>query len=112
MNQASLPTILIAGAGLGGLTAALALLRRGYRVRVLEQAPQLRELGAGIQLSANANRALFNLGLEKPLMEVACPAAGKRIRLWSTGQTWPLFDLGSESVQRYGYPYLTVYRAD
>lgn len=112
MNQASLPTILIAGAGLGGLTAALALLRRGYRVRVLEQAPQLRELGAGIQLSANANRALFNLGLEKPLMEVACPAAGKRIRLWSTGQTWPLFDLSSESVQRYGYPYLTVYRAD
>ncbi|ARP87403.1 FAD-dependent monooxygenase [Bordetella genomosp. 9] len=111
-NASSHPDVLIAGAGLGGLTAALALLRRGLRVRVLEQAPALRELGAGIQLSANANRALFNLGLEEALLRVASPAAGKRIRLWNTGQTWPLFDLGAQSVARYGYPYLTIYRAD
>jgi salicylate hydroxylase len=72
----------------------------------------LRELGAGIQLSANANRALFNLGLGDTLTRIASTAAGKRIRLWSTGQTWPLFDLGGQSVQRYGFPYLTIYRAD
>lgn len=106
------PSILIAGAGLGGLTAALALLRRGYRVRVLEQAAELREIGAGIQLSANANRALYRLGLGDALASVAGSTAGKRIRLWSTGQTWPLFDLGGESLQRYGYPYHTIYRAD
>ncbi|WP_338880074.1 FAD-dependent monooxygenase [Achromobacter veterisilvae] len=106
------PLFLIAGAGLGGLTAALALQRRGLRVRVLEQAQVLREVGAGIQLSANANRVLYQLGLEDALMEVARPTAGKRIRLWSSGRTWPLFDLGAESVARYGYPYLTIYRAD
>lgn len=106
------PLVIVAGAGLGGLTAALALLRRGFRVRVLEQAAALGEVGAGIQLSANANRALFNLGLADALSKVANPAAGKRIRLWSTGQTWPLFDLGGESVARYGFPYYTLYRAD
>lgn len=110
--SASQPRILIAGGGLGGLTAALALLRRGYPVRVLEQASELREVGAGIQLSANANRVLFDLGLEPALRAVAAPAAGKRIRLWNTGQTWPLFDLGAESVARYGFPYFTIYRAD
>ncbi|HTK01315.1 MAG TPA: FAD-dependent monooxygenase [Bordetella sp.] len=104
--------VLIAGAGLGGLTAALALLRRGFPVRVLEQASELRELGAGIQLSANANRALFKLGLGDVLTGVASTANGKRIRLWNTGQTWPLFDLGAQSVAHYGYPYLTIYRAD
>lgn len=106
------PSILIAGAGLGGLTAALALMKRGYRVCVLEQASQLGEVGAGIQLSANANRVLYQLGLEKELLAVAAPAAGKKIRLWSSGETWQLFDLGGESVERYGYPYFTIYRAD
>jgi len=111
-HSTSSPLFLIAGAGLGGLTAALALQRRGLRVRVLEQAQELREVGAGIQLSANANRVLYRLGLEAALMDVARPTAGKRIRLWSSGRTWPLFDLGAESVARYGYPYLTIYRAD
>jgi salicylate hydroxylase len=64
---ASTPTIIIAGAGIGGLTAALALARAGLRVRVLEQATRLEETGAGLQLSANATRILLALGLEERL---------------------------------------------
>ena len=104
--------MLIAGAGLGGLTAALALLKRGIDADVYEQAGELREVGAGLQLSANGNRALFQLGLEGAMAEWACEAAGKEIRLWNTGQTWKLFDFGAESVRRYGYPYYTLYRPD
>ncbi len=104
--------ILIAGAGLGGLTAALALIRRGHAVEVLEQATRLGEVGAGLQLSANATRVLDGLGLADPLARVASQPAGKEVRLWSTGQTWKLFDLGPESVARWGHPYLTLYRPD
>ncbi len=106
------PHILIAGAGIGGLTAALALLRRGFDVDVYEQASELKEVGAGVQISANGTRALFTLGLGEELQRLAVEAEGKEIRLWSTGQTWKLFDLGAESIKRYGFPYLTVYRPD
>ena len=104
--------ILIAGAGIGGLSAALALLQRGYAVQVCEQASALREVGAGLQLSPNALRALYRLGLGDALRAVASEAAGKEIRLWSTGQTWKLFDLGAKCVEQYGYPYFTLYRPD
>jgi salicylate hydroxylase len=106
------PHILIAGGGIGGLTAALALLRRGFEVDVYEQAPELREVGAGVQISANGSRALDALGVGEDVARLSCEAAGKEIRLWSTGQTWKLFDLGAESVARYGFPYFTVYRPD
>lgn len=46
------------------------------------------------------------------LKALSCEAAGKEIRLWSSGETWKLFDLGKASVERYGYPYFTVYRPD
>ena len=46
------------------------------------------------------------------LRALSCEAVGKEVRLWSTGQTWKLFDLGAESISRYGFPYLTVYRPD
>src|SRR5689334_12289233 len=105
-------SILIAGAGIGGLTAALALQQRGFRVRVFEQGPELREIGAGLQLSANGTRVLFALGLERALMDIAWGPAGKEVRLWNTGETWPLFDLGLVSVQRYGFPYVMAHRAD
>jgi salicylate hydroxylase len=104
--------ILIAGAGIGGLTAALALLKRGFDVQVCEQAAELREVGAGLQLSPNGLRALYRLGLDDALRAVASEPAGKEIRLWSTGQTWKLFDLGATSVAQYGYPYFMMYRPD
>jgi len=104
--------VIIAGAGIGGLTAALALLRQGIDVQVLEQATELREVGAGVQLSPNATRTLFKLGLNEALLSLACVASGKQIRLWNSGQSWTLFDLGTESMERYGYPYVTMHRMD
>ena len=104
--------ILIAGGGIGGLTAALALLQRGFDVEIYEQAGELKEVGAGLQLSANGNRVLYALGLGDALRALSCEAKAKEIRLWNTGDTWKLIDLGAVSVERYGFPYFTVYRPD
>lgn len=104
--------IAIVGAGLGGLCAALALLRRGFEVQVFEQAPQLAEVGAGLQLSANATRVLFELGLERQVMASAVVPEAKLIRLWDTGQAWKGFDVGPVSVELYGFPYVTLHRHD
>src|SRR6202162_6145376 len=104
--------VAIVGGGIGGLAAALALLRRGIDVDVYEQAPELRELGAGVQISANGTRVLHALGLKEALEKVQVLPAGKAIRLWNTGQSWKLFDLGLESVERYGFPYITIHRGD
>lgn len=104
--------VIVAGGGIGGLTAALALLRRGFDVQVYEQAPELKEVGAGVQISPNGTRILSALGVGDELTKRSCQALGKEIRLWSTGQTWQLFDLGAVSIEQYGFPYLTVYRPD
>jgi len=106
------PRVLIAGAGLCGLTTALALLQRGYDVRVFEQVSELREVGAGVQLGANGTRVLIALGLEAAMRRIVCEPTGKEIRLWTTGQTWRVFDLGVGSVQRYGAPYWMAHRGD
>lgn len=111
MNKKDL-RILISGGGIGGLAAALALLKRGFDVEVYEQASELKEVGAGLQLSANGNRVLYALGLGDALRTLSCEAKAKEIRLWSTGATWKLFDLGAVSVEHYGFPYFTVYRPD
>jgi len=104
--------IAIVGAGIGGLTAALSLIRQGIGVDVYEQAPELKELGAGVQISSNGTRVLYALGLGEAIERLGVIVAGKEIRLWSTGQTWKLFDLGAESVERYGSPYMMFHRGD
>jgi salicylate hydroxylase len=106
------PRVLIAGAGICGLTTALAMLRRGFDVQVFEQAAELRELGAGLQLSANGTRVLIELGLGETMRRIVCEPAGKEIRLWNTGQTWQPFDFGAGSVERYGAPYWMAHRGD
>jgi salicylate hydroxylase len=65
-----------------------------------------------LQLAANGTRVLHELGIADRLKPLACEATGKEVRLWSSGETWKLFDLGAVSIERYGYPYLTVYRPD
>ena len=104
--------IAIVGGGIGGLTAALALIRQGIEVEVYEQAPELKELGAGVQISSNGTRVLYTLGLAEAIERVGVIVAGKEIRLWSTGQTWKLFDLGAVSIERYGFPYMMFHRGD
>ncbi len=106
------PHVLIAGAGVGGLTAALALLKRGFDVDIYEQAPEIMEVGAGFQISANGTRVLYELGLGPEIEAIRWEPEGKEIRVWNTGETKKLFDLGAESVERYGFPYLTFHRAD
>jgi len=68
-------TIVVAGAGIGGLTASLALARQGFRVIILEKAPRLEEIGAGLQLSPNASRVLVDLGLRSRLSRAVTPEA-------------------------------------
>ena len=103
---------MVVGAGIGGLTCALALVQRGIDVKVYEQAPELREIGAGVQLSANGMRVLHALGLEQALDAWAVRPQAKEIRHWQSGRTWKLFDLGVVSEQRYGAPYIFIHRAD
>jgi salicylate hydroxylase len=104
--------VVIIGAGIGGLAAALALIRQGVGVDVYEQAPELKEVGAGVQISSNGTRVLYALGLGEAAERLGVVVAGKEIRLWSTGQTWKLFDLGAISVERYGFPYMMFHRGD
>jgi salicylate hydroxylase len=106
------PKVLIAGAGIAGLVAGLSLLQRDIDVEIFEQASELRELGAGVQLSANGTRVLIALGLEREMLGIASEPSGKQIRLFSTGRTWKLLDLGVSSRAIYGAPYWMVHRGD
>lgn len=104
--------VIIAGGGIGGMAAALSLLRRGHDVEVYEQAAELGEVGAGVQISPNGARALDDLGVFETLKAASCAPRRKEFRLWNTGRAWPMFDLGPMAIEKYGYPYLTVYRPD
>ena len=106
------PRILIAGAGIGGIVAALALLQRGFDVALYEQAAELRELGAGVQISPNGSRVLRELGLEPAMEAIASVPTTKEMRLFNTGQAWRVQDLGANAVARYGSPYWLVHRGD
>jgi salicylate hydroxylase len=104
--------IVIVGGGIGGLAAALSLLKRGLDVEVYEQAPELKEVGAGIQISSNGTRVLYALGLEDALKRVQVLPSRRVIRHWSTGETWNWFDLGASTAQRYGTPHVMLHRGD
>ena len=105
-------TIVIIGGGIGGLAAALALLKRGLDVEIHEQAGELKEVGAGIQISSNGTRVLYALGLEAALKRVQVLPSRRVIRHWSTGETWNWFDLGATTAQRYGTPHVMLHRGD
>jgi 2-polyprenyl-6-methoxyphenol hydroxylase-like FAD-dependent oxidoreductase len=105
-------TILIAGAGIGGLTAAKALADKGFRVVLYEQAAHLQETGAGIQLSPNATRALMALGLADQLEPYVVIPQAVSIRQAASGREIARIPLGDDIAFRYGTPYWTAHRAD
>src|ERR1700674_5217852 len=78
--------VAIIGAGIGGLTAAVALRQRGFAVSVYEQADQLGEIGAGIQLSPNASRVLLALGLDRQFEAIAFEPNRHVVRNWKSGR--------------------------
>jgi salicylate hydroxylase len=104
--------LLIAGAGLGGLAAAIAAQRAGASARVCEQAPELLEVGAGLQLGPNATRVLENWGLLPALLEAAALPAMLKVRSADDGRVLGQIALGDDALRRYGAPYATVHRAD
>jgi salicylate hydroxylase/6-hydroxynicotinate 3-monooxygenase len=104
-------SIAVIGAGIGGLTAAACLLRLGLRVDVYEQAPQFAPVGAGIQLTANAMKALGGLGLIEQLRGIGFVPAAFRSREWDTGNITNVLTMGKALEQRYGAPDLMIHRA-
>ena len=106
------PHLLVAGAGIGGLAAALALARKGFGVTVLEQSTQFGDVGAGIQISPNASRLLAGWGLLPALEAMAVRPEALEIHSHASGRLLFRSALGEQAVQRYGAPYLHLHRAD
>ena len=104
--------IAVIGAGIGGLAAALCLEQKGFKLTIFEKSGLTGELGAGIQLSPNPLKILFNLGMEQPLRSHASLSEFISIRDWENGRLIKETPLNPESEQNYGYPYLHIHRAD
>ena len=104
--------IAVVGAGIGGLSAALALARRGFEVQVYERATSLGEIGAGIHMSPNGNKVLNALGLREVLAAVAARPLAISTRDYATGI--PNFEgpLDSAFEARFGAPFYSFHRAD
>jgi len=104
--------IAVIGAGLGGLAAGVALRQAGFNVDVYEQAPELTEIGGGINLGPNAVRVLYRLGLRPALDREAVRPLSTHQRRWQDGRTLQLAPLNPRCEELYGAPHLTVHRAD
>lgn len=105
------PTILIAGAGIGGLALALALARKGFGVTLFEKRSRFEEAGAGIQLSPNASGPLIGLGLSSPLSRRAVTPDALRIRRLRDGKAIGTMAT-ADAKARYGSPFWVIRRAD
>jgi salicylate hydroxylase len=104
--------ILVAGGGIGGLVTAFALARQGFAVRVFEQSPEFREVGAGIQLGPNIFRVLDKIGLKEAVLGDAHRPPAQEMRDALTGRLITRVPLDDAFVERFGQPYAVTHRAD
>ncbi len=104
--------VAIVGAGIGGLTAAVALARAGFEVEVFEQAASLGEIGAGVTLSPNAMFGLRFLGLEEIAIARGFEPQRQRIQHWKDGRILAARDRGDAVRAKYGAPVICIHRAD
>lgn len=102
----------ILGAGIGGLCAAIALQRAGYQVRVFEQAKAFMRVGADINLTPNAVRALDGLGVGEGIRRFAARPTHRISRLWDSGEETSRLEMADAAERQYGAPQLTIHRAD
>jgi salicylate hydroxylase len=112
LMEVDMAKVLVAGGGIGGLSAALACAGVGHRVAVHERALDATEVGAGVQLGPNVVKILYGWGLQKALSAVAAFPEQLTVRNASSSIKLGVLRLGQAFVQRYGAPYLTIHRAD
>src|SRR5829696_2726379 len=105
-------TVAVIGGGIGGLAAALALLRAGLDVRVYEQSRAVSAVGAGIQLAPNCTRILHRLGVLPAIERLAFAPDTIEFRRWDDAALLSLTPLGAGIAARYGAPYLHAHRSD
>ncbi|MEI7806038.1 MAG: 3-hydroxybenzoate 6-monooxygenase [Hyphomicrobiales bacterium] len=110
-NGGSQP-FLVVGGGIGGLAVAYSLARQGLPVRVLEQSPEFREVGAGIQLGPNIFRALERIGLKDEVLSKAHIPNGMEMRDALTGKLITRGDFDGEFGKRFKQPYAVTHRTD
>ena len=111
MTASDRQPIVIAGAGIGGLTAALALAAAGFRVVIAERSEELSEVGAGIQIAPNAGRVLARLGLDKAMAEAAIEPQAIDILSGLSGRR--ITSVPARAFhRRYAFPYRVIHRAD
>ncbi|MDP3738404.1 MAG: FAD-dependent monooxygenase [Hyphomonadaceae bacterium] len=104
--------IVVAGAGIGGLSAALALARSGHEVEVVERSGVIGEVGAGLQLSPNAMKGLAALGVAEAAEAVSSEPEALELRIGKSGGKVFTIPVGQAARKRYGAPYLHIHRAD
>ncbi|MER9776361.1 FAD-binding protein, partial [Mesorhizobium sp. M0220] len=112
MRETQSRHVVIAGAGVAGLTAALAFAERGHRIKLFEQAQHLEAAGAGIQLSPNATRILRQLGVLDRLLPTAVRPEAVVLKDAATLRELARVPLGQAAETRWGAPYLVAHRGD
>jgi salicylate hydroxylase len=110
-NGGSAP-FLISGGGIGGLVTAYALAHKGFPVRLFEQSPEFREVGAGIQLGPNIFRVLEKIGLKEAVLADAHRPPAQEMRDALTGKLITNIPLGDAFIKKFGQPYGVTHRAD
>jgi len=104
--------VAVVGGGIGGLAAAISLLRAGFDVHVYEQSRAMREVGAGLQVSPNASRVLHRLGLADELAKLGVRSLAVHQRRWQDGRTLLKTPLADAVVNAFGYPHYQSHRGD